>query len=36
VPAWNVSGLLGHLAGGTTDAHAKFDLAYMGPVRIAL
>lgn len=36
VPAWDVSGLLGHHAGGTTDTYAKFDPAYMGPVRIAL
>ncbi len=33
VPAWDVSGLLGHHAGGTTDAYAKFDPAYMGAVR---
>ncbi len=36
VPAWDVSGLLGHHAGGTTDNYAKFDPAYMGPVRLAL
>lgn len=36
VPAWAVSGLLGHHAGGTTDTYAKFDPAYMGPVREAL
>jgi len=36
VPAWEVSGLLGHHAGGTTDTYAKFDPAYMGPARAAL
>ncbi|MGH8037154.1 MAG: tyrosine-type recombinase/integrase [Stenotrophomonas sp.] len=36
VPAWDVSGLLGHHAGGTTDTYAKFDPTYMGPVRQAL
>ncbi|MDG5822456.1 tyrosine-type recombinase/integrase [Xylella fastidiosa] len=36
VPAWDVSGLLGHHAGGTTDAYAKFDPSYMGAARTAL
>jgi integrase len=36
VPAWDVSGLLGHHAGGTTDTYAKFDPTYMGPVRLGL
>ncbi|MNM48481.1 Tyrosine recombinase XerD [compost metagenome] len=36
VPAWEVSGLLGHHAGGTTDAYAKFDPAYLGEARKAL
>lgn len=36
VPAWDVSGLLGHHAGGTTDTYAKFDPAYLGDVRAAL
>nr|WP_267122958.1 tyrosine-type recombinase/integrase [Xanthomonas sacchari] len=36
VPAWEVSGLLGHHAGGTTDAYAKFDPTYLGEARKAL
>lgn len=36
VPAWDVAGLLGHHAGGTTDAYAKFDPAYMGDAKQAL
>lgn len=36
VPAWDVSGLLGHHVGGTTDAYAKFDPAYMGAAKQAL
>jgi len=36
VPAWEISGLLGHHAGGTTDTYAKFDLGYIGPACAAL
>lgn len=36
VPAWEVSGLLGHHAGGTTDGYAKFDPAYLGDARRVL
>lgn len=36
VPAWEVSGLLGHHAGGTTDTYAKFDPAYLGEARRVL
>lgn len=33
VPAWEVAGLLGHHAGGTTDAYAKLNPSYLGPAR---
>ena len=36
VPAWEVSGLLGHHAAGTTDVYAKFDPKYLGEARAAL
>lgn len=36
VPAWEVSGLLGHHAAGTTDVYAKFDPKYLGEVRAAM
>ncbi len=36
VPAWEVSGLLGHHAGGTTDNYAKFDPTYLGEARKGL
>ena len=36
VPAWEVSGLLGHRTGGTTEIYAKFDPDYLGRTREAL
>lgn len=36
VPAWEVSGLLGHRTGGTTEIYAKFDPDYLGHAREAL
>jgi len=36
VPAWEVSGLLGHHAAGTTDRYAKFDPKYLGDARRVL
>jgi integrase len=36
VPAWDVSGLLGHHSDSTTDAYAKFDPSYMRAVRSTL
>lgn len=36
VPAWEVSGLLGHRTAGTTEIYAKFDPDYLGRAREAL
>jgi hypothetical protein len=36
VPAWEVSGLLGHRQAGTSEIYAKFDPDYLGKARMAL
>ena len=36
VPAWEVSGQLGHSIAGTTDIYAKFDPTYLGQARAAI
>ncbi|MCR6700897.1 MAG: tyrosine-type recombinase/integrase [Dokdonella sp.] len=36
VPAWDVSGQIGHRAAGTTDGYAKFDPSYLGEARKAI
>ncbi len=30
VPAWEVSGMLGHKTGGTSEVYAKYDPDYLG------
>jgi integrase len=36
VPAWEVSGQIGHKKAGTSEIYAKFDPAYLGQARTAL